>query len=530
MNNLSAHDHAQVRPLIAEAVNHLTAGRASDAGKCLHKALRLEAEHSDALHLLGLVEKQLGNDTKAIALIERALVFAPGHPVFHNNLGNLLLDRGNTKAAIQHYERAALSDPNYAEARYNLSIVLERVGLAEQALERYRQAVKINPNYHQAHHNLGTTLESLGQMEGALSAYRTALSVSPGYAKAHYRIALASPHTLNDRETQAMERLLPQVDPGSDAAVHLHFGLAKAYDDIDRPDDAFAQWSMGNKAKRASYDYDVGNAVQLHEQIVATFSNEFFEAWSHIGSVGSDDSAPIFVVGMPRSGTTLVEQILASHSRVSGAGELPYMSDIVRDMSPNSNSVPYPEVIVGLSDTDVWLAAEEYLRRLHLRAPGANRIVDKMPGNFLYIGMIKLMVPNARIIHCVRNPAATCFSCYTHLFNAPQRFTYDLTELGTYYRSYRRLMAHWYRVLPGYIHDFHYEKLVTDQESETRRLLDFCELEWDEACLSFHETQRPVRTASATQVRQPLYTSALTDWRRYEEHLVPLLETLGETA
>ena len=222
-----------------------------------------------------------------------------------------------------------------------------------------------------------------------------------------------------------------------------------------------------------------------------------------------------------------MEQILASHPRVSGAGELTVLRDIIRRTANDLDAGAYPEFVRALGKEHLRAAAQEYLRELRARSPSDSRVVDKMPGNFLYVGMIKLMLPNARIIHCVRDPVATCFSCYTQLFNSPQRFTYDLAELGTYNSSYRRLMAHWHQVLPGQIFDLHYEDLIADQEVLTRRLLEFCGLEWAESCLAFHETQRPVRTASATQVRQPIYKRALTGWRNYEEHLVPLLEALG---
>ena len=498
--------------------------RIGDADHCLNEALLVVPEHPEVLHLLGVVAQQRGNHSKAVGLIERALDRIPHHPIFHNNLGNILLDAGDSNTAIDHYRQAIEVEPAYVDAHFNLGVALERRDQVQEAIASYRKTLTLNAEYLEARHNLGAILESLGDVKGALVEYRKAIVASPDYARAYYRIASAAPALLEKSERQAMEVLLSKLDPASDPAIHLHFGLASAYAEVGRADDAFAHWESGNREKRSTYTYDVADSTQFHQRIADQFPPEPFNTRA---GQGHDDDAPIFVVGMPRSGTTLVEQILASHPRVSGVGELTILRDIIRGIGNNLDAGDYPEFIRTLDPDHLRLAAQEYLQELRARAPSAPRVVDKMPGNFLYVGMIKLMLPNARVIHCVRNAAATCFSCYAQLFNSPQRFTYDLTELGTYYASYRRLMAHWHQVLPGRIFDLHYEDLVADQETLTRRLLEFCGLDWDESCLAFHETQRSVRTASATQVRQPIYKSALTGWRNYEERLVPLLKALS---
>ena len=515
---------AQAQSLISEAIAHFANGQTGAADGCLNNALSLVPEHPEVLHLLGLAAKQQGAHLKAVGLIERALDRIPHHPIFHNNLGNILLDAGESKAAIDHYRQAIKFEPTYVDAHFNQGVALERQGLAQEAVASYRQTLTLNPEYVEARHNLGVALESLGHVEDALAEYRRALATSPDYARAYYRIASAAPGKLEEAERQAMEVLLSKLDSAGDAAIHLHFGLGAAYAEAGRSDDAYTHWESGNRKKRTTFNYDVADSTQFHQRIADQFTPEFFD--TRVGD-GHDDDTPIFIIGMPRSGTTLVEQILASHSQVSGAGELTVLRDIIRRMANDPDAGAYPEFVRTLGENHLRSAALEYLSELRTRAPSASRVVDKMPGNFLYAGMIKLMLPNARIIHCVRDAAATCFSCYTQLFNSPQRFTYDLAELGTYYSSYRRLMAHWHRVLPGQIFDLHYEDLVEDQEALTRRLLEFCGLEWDESCLMFHETQRPVRTASATQVRQPIYRSAVTGWRNYEERLAPLLEALG---
>ena len=515
---------AQAQALIAEALDHFAGRRVVDAENCLHQALNQAPDHPDALHLLGLAAKQRGNDDQAIDLIEQALDLVPQNPVFLSNLANILLDAGEVEAAIDHYRRALDAEPSYADAHFNLGIALERRGQTEDAITSYRKTLELDADFVAAIHNLGSALESLGRVEEALTEYRKAVSKSPEYARAYYRIASASNAELDENELSKMEDLLPTVEPTSDSAIHLHFGLARAYNNSGRIDAAFRQWVLGNRAKRATLDYDIQNITRFHERIAETFSQEFLHE-RH--GEGDDSDVPIFVVGMPRSGTTLVEQILASHPNVAAAGELPYLRDISRGLAAPSREKEFPENVSSLPEGEFKNLASDYIGRLRDWAPAAPHIIDKMPGNFLYVGLIKLMLPNSRIIHCVRDPMATCFSCYTHLFNSPQRFTYDLVELGIYYSSYRRLMAHWHRVAPERIFDLHYEDLVDEQEAEPRELLEFCYLDWNDSCLAFHKTNRAVRTASALQVRKPLYKSALDEWRRYQGHLSPLLEALN---
>ena len=514
---------AQIQSDISEALAYFANGQVADAEACLNRALLSVPEYPEVLHLLRVAAKLQGDHVKAAKLIERALDRVPHHTIFHNNLGNILLDAGESEAAINHYRQAIRAEPAYVDAHFNLGIGHERQGQTQEAIASYRQTLVLNPEYIEARHNLGSALESLGLIEDALIEYRKVIAISPDYARAYFRIAYATPDRVSETERQAMEHLLAKLDPSSDAAIHLNFGLGRAYADIGRPEDAFIQWEQGNKAKRATYIYDVANSTQLHQRIASEFTSGIFRTHAR---QGHEDDAPIFVVGMPRSGTTLVEQILSSHPRVSGAGELPIMRNVVLGISGQPAGRAYPESIGGLSEGSIHSAALEYLRALRARDASAPHIVDKMPGNFLYIGMIKLLLPNARIVHCVRDPIATCFSCFTQLFNAPQRFAYDLTELGTYHSSYRRLMSHWHRVLPGEIFDIRYEDLVEAQEATTRRLLEFCGLDWNDSCLTFHETQRSVRTSSAEQVRRPLYKSSVMGWRRYKEYLAPLLEAL----
>ena len=328
-----------------------------------------------------------------------------------------------------------------------------------------------------------------------------------------------------------MEALAAKTDGLSKTdRMQLDFALGKAYADLKDHDRSFRHLLAGNAAKRATIAYDEQAAFALFDRIESLFTPDLIAAKS---GGGDPSPMPIFIIGMPRSGTTLVEQIIASHPVVYGAGELQNFNDVVLTVrGPDGNSLPYPEFVAALDAAALqqigarYIALVRALAAKYERADTA-RITDKMPSNYYFAGLIHLALPNAKIIHTIRDPVDTCISCFSKLFSAEQNHTYDLSELGRYYRRYERLMAHWRSVLPaGCILDVRYEDIVSDVEQQARRIIAYCGLPWTDRCLSFHETERPVRTASATQVRQPIYSSAVGRWRVYEQHLGPLLDAL----
>jgi sulfotransferase family protein len=308
--------------------------------------------------------------------------------------------------------------------------------------------------------------------------------------------------------------------------LQLDFALGKAYSDLKDYPRAFAHLLAGNAAKRATISYDETSIFALFDRIEATFTRELIA--KKAGS-GDPSSLPIFVIGMPRSGTTLVEQIIASHPMVHGAGELQAFNDVILALrGPNGDAIPYPNFVPSLDASALQQIGARYLSAVRKLAPSGERVTDKMPSNYYFAGLIHLALPNAKIIHTVRNPVDTCLSCFSKLFTAEQNHTYDLAELGRYYKRYERLMAHWRRVLPAQcILDVRYEDVVADLEGQARRIIAYCALPWDERCLSFHKTDRAVRTASASQVRLPIYKGAVGRWRAYEKQLGPLLSALG---
>jgi Sulfotransferase family len=311
----------------------------------------------------------------------------------------------------------------------------------------------------------------------------------------------------------------------AEGRIHLHFALAKAYEDVDRAECAFQQLLAGNRLKRQQIGYDEAATLAMLDRVQERFTPDLIKA--HEG-YGEPSRVPVFIVGMPRSGTTLIEQILASHPLMFGAGELRLFDEIrtgILNVLPQSAALP--EMVANMTGEQVRTVGARYLAALQQFAPDAARITDKMPSNFLFAGLIHLALPNAIIIHAVRDPIDTCVSCFAKHFVKGHPYTYDLAELGRYYRHYQALMAHWHRVLPaGRILDVRYEDVVADLEGAARRIVDHCGLAWDPDCLAFHQTERPVRTASATQVRQPIYCNSVGRWRRYAALLPPLLAEL----
>jgi hypothetical protein len=334
----------------------------------------------------------------------------------------------------------------------------------------------------------------------------------------------------DDKHLLAIEEFLAKVETLKDEdQMHASFAAAKAYDDLKRYEEGFPYLIRANALKRKAVTYDEQAVLGLFERVECTFTADLVRAKS---GGGSTSRKPIFVLGMPRSGTTLIEQILASHPRVTGAGELKDMSDTINSVrGSDGQQAAYPEFVPVLSASELAKIGEAYATKLAERAPGAERITDKMPSNFYFLGLIHLALPGAKVIHTGRNPVDTCVSCFSKLFAGEQNQTYDLAELGRYYRAYHGLMAHWRAVLPkDAFLDVQYEEVVADTETQARRILDYCELEWSPRVLDFHRTERPVKTASARQVRQPIYGSSVQRWRNYEKFLGPLLNELGDLA
>ena len=446
-----------------------------------------------------------------------------------------LYAQGRVAGALDLCRRAVKMDPGDSGAHGNLGIVLAGLGKVEDAAASYERALAIEPQLVPVLCNLAVLKSETGKREEALALYRRILALAPDDAEAHHGLTLIKKFEPGDPDIAAMEELRGRPGLAEEKCMFLDFALAKALNNIGDHDRAFEAMASANRVKRATMDFDIAAEEALVDRIIGVFGEPLLD-----GGRESDlgDETPIFIVGMPRSGTTLVEQILASHTDVTGGGELNYFRDVVTgrgEAGPglqgiSSDGKGFPEGAAGLQPGDFRRLGETYLALLRGQAPEAPRITDKMPRNFFFAGLIRLALPGARIVHCTRNPVDTCLSCYQIHFPSGQEFTYDLTDLGRYYRLYRRLMDHWRAVLGDRMFHIAYEDLVAEPEKHMRALLDFAGLPWQDACLDFHKTERQIRTASAQQVRRPLYRTAVQRWKKYEKHLGPLLDALGPLA
>ena len=562
------------------------------AEACQTRAIALEPNMPAALNNLGSIQRERKNNTEAIAFYRRAIAADAKYTEPLNNLGALLVLESEYEEAREVLKQALQLAPSYSDAHCNLGFALNGLDEHVEAFSHFQTAIQLRPSYaeaylgiakvHQerhdlaaaekaarhgvllraekpdAHNVLGEILMEASQTQQAMECFDHALALDPTLTTAllgkgnllmemgdmvaaealmlqalegssNKQQIAARFSLIQVKKVQAgdanMAALLAAYEAGNLSKSDLqytHFALGKCYDDTKQYDLAMPHFIAACALKRKTLDYDAAFQAQTFDNTIATFSAENIERWR---GASNDSNVPIFVLGMPRSGTTLTEQIVASHPDVFGAGELHELLQMVnRDGS-------FPENMADISHAQISAWGAEYVASLRKYSADARHITDKMPSNFFAVGLIHTMLPNAKIVHVRRNPVDTCLSCFTRLFNRGQESTYDFAELGQYYTGYARLMQHWREVLPANAWlEVQYEDIVTDMEGQARRLIDFCGLEWNTACLDFHKTERSIRTASVTQVRQPIYTSSVARWRKYEAHLTPLLDALGSLA
>ncbi len=490
------------------------------------KAIALKPDFEDYYNR-GIALKELNRFEEALVSNDKAIALKPDFAEAYSNRGNALKELNRLEEALVSYDKAIALKPDFAEAHSNRGTALKELDRLEEALVSCDKAIALKPELATAYNNKGNVLKDLGRLDEARAAFLKAIDIDPMSADAYFNFADLKKFGPGDPHLAAMEKLVAKPEGLSEAdRMKLDFALGKAYGDLKDHRRSFQHLLAANAAKRATISYDEEEVLTRFDEIERTFARELIAAKS---DAGDPSQRPIFILGMPRSGSTLAEQILASHPMVHGAGELKTFGEIVLAIrQPIDAPVPYPEFVPVLDASALTSIGTRYLASVHERAPDGERVTDKMPSNYLFAGLIHLTLPNAKIIHTVRNPVDTCISCFSKLFTTGQNHTYDLGELGRYYKRYEHLMEHWRRVLPpSRILDVQYEDVVADLETQARRILAYCELPWDDRCLSFHETDRPVRTASATQVRQPLYKSSVGRWHEYEEFLGPLLTALG---
>ena len=554
-----------LKPGYAEAHNNLGYAlqmfdRHEEAAQHYQKALGINPDYPEARNNFGNALQALKRTEEAIEQYRKALALRPNYPEAHNNFASALAALNRHEEAIVHCEKALALAPNYPEARINLANALGALDHPQQAIAQYEKALAIDPANAEAHARLGHMWFLLGRTEDALTHYEMALTIKPGHvdalndrgsalrvlgrldeaildfervvvaaprkAAAYLNIATSKRITAGDLHLSAMMELARDMASLEvEHQIGLHFALGKAFADLGDHQQSFRHLLQGNSLKRQQIGYDEAITLKRFESIRAAFNAQLI---CDKEGLGDPSPLPVFIIGMPRSGTTLVEQIIASHPKVFGAGELPEFGNLTANLG-GPNGSKFPEAVAAMSREHLRELGAKYVHALRSRAPAAERVTDKMPVNFLHAGLIHLALPNACIIHTRRDPRDVALSCFSILFAAGQDYTYDLAELGRYIRAYQTLMEHWREVLPaGVMLEVEYEQVVGDLEEQARRIIAYCGLEWDDACLSFHKTKRPVQTASAVQVRQPIYTSSVGRWRLCEDQLKPLLEALQE--
>ncbi|MEQ1578995.1 MAG: sulfotransferase [Steroidobacteraceae bacterium] len=492
---------------------------------CL-KILTRRPDSADAFFLLAMIAAAHDNFLKAAELIERSLRIDPGNPEYHAQLGRCLIALQRPREAFEAAVRALSLDPHGALTLDTIGVVMTRAGAHAEALDPFRRAVAADATKAPYFYNLGASLQFTGDFTAAADAYRKALVVDPFYYRAWSSLAQVSRIPFTDAEVAQLNALLDEQSLDPDSELHLCHALAKQCEDVGRYGESFAYLERGKRRKREAIHYAFESDRALFsaaKRPIATRAN------ARPGSCDSHE--PIFIVGMPRTGTTLVERILSSHPAVFAAGELTNLAlALKREARTSSRLVLDPETLAAAETVDLARVGSEYVASTRPRTGHTPHFIDKMPLNFFYAGLIHRALPNAKIICLRRNPLDTALSNYRQLFATSfsyYNYAYDLLDAGRYFIEFDVLAKHWLQTIPGNYCEVHYESVVADTESEARRLVAFCGLDWDPACLAFEQNAAPVATASSVQVRQPIYRTAVERWRKYERELEPLKALLA---
>ena len=515
-------------PALMAAATALGTGDLPQAEQKLRERLRSMPMDVAAMRMLAELGARVGRNEQALALLEDCLRLAPGFAMARHNYA-LVLDRCNRhEDALVEVETLLAADPGNPNLQNLKAVVLGKLGDYGNAIRLYESILDRRPKEPRVWMSLGHALKTEGQTDRAIIAYRRAIELNPGFGGAWWSLANLKTMRFDAGDIAAMQRQLRHGGLDDDQRLHFEFALGKAQEDAGEYADSFAHYAKGNALRRAQLPYDAEQNAQRRRRAQATYTREFFAGRS---GAGHDDASPVFVVGMPRAGSTLVEQILSSHPQVEATMELPDIIAITRDLrvrSKQPEATSYHDIVANMDPAAFKALGQRYIETTRIqRKQGRPFFIDKMPNNFAHVGLIQLILPNAKIIDARRHPLACGFSNFKQHFARGQNFSYDLTDMGRYYADYVALMAHFDAVLPGRIHRVIYEQMVDDTEAEVRSLLAYCGLEFDERCLRFFENDRAVRTASSEQVRQPIYREGVDQWRHYESWLYPLKLALG---
>ncbi len=502
-------------PELLDAVKLMREGKIGQAEHIVRNLLKKFPADVSAIRVLADIGVKLGKLKDASHLLARSLELAPDFHAARHSYAMVLLRSQKPEAAIIEAEKLLAQEPNNPNFLTLKGSILVRIGDHKEAIKIYEKVLSHYPNQARAQMSYGHTLKTVGRLDESIEAYRKCIRLSPEVGEAYWSLASLKTFRFNDEDIESMRQQVTAEGGDADDQSHLAFALGKALEDRAEYEESFRFYRRGNAIRRIEHRHDPRVNVLESVRQVRALDKAFFEQRKGWGYTAPD---PIFIVGLPRAGSTLLEQILASHSQVEGTTELPDIITISSKLGNKSRDNPsgkYPEILAELSPEKCRELGESYLETTRIQRSDTPFFIDKMPNNFRHIGLIHLILPNSRIIDARRHPMGGCFSGFKQLFARGQTFTYGLEDIGKYYRDYLKLMDHWDAVLPGRVHRVQYEEMVADTEGQIRALLDYCELDFEEQCLRFYETDRAVRTPSAEQVRKPIYKEGLEQWRNF---------------
>ena len=514
------------KPLVA-VTDLIAQGKLIKAEQLCKAFMQKVPRNIEGMRLLADIGSRLGVLEDAEFLLESAVEFAPDHTKARIDYIQVLRKRQNYQESLRQAKLLLDADPSNPQFQSVFAVESMQSGDYDTALSMFESILKILPEDPVTLTSRGHALKTQGQTEDAIDSYRRAIKKYAAHGEAYYSLANLKLFSFSDEEIQAMEAQESNLGISHQSRIYLNFALGKAYEDKSLFDKAFMFYERGNAFKKSQSRYKASDLTAEFKAQTEVFDDAFIASHANTGFTSPD---PIFIVGLPRSGSTLLEQILASHSQVDGTMELPNMLALAQKLRRGERMSAvnhYPGILKELPAEQFLEFGEKFIDETRVHRGSAPFFIDKMPNNFRHVGLIKLMLPNAKIIDARRHPMGSCFSGFKQLFAEGQEFTYGLEEVGTYYRDYIELMDHWDKVLPGQVLRVQYEEVVADLDTQVRRILDYCGLEFEESCINFHETDRSVRTPSSEQVRQPIYQSGVEQWKNFESNLDPLKQALG---
>ena len=509
--------------LLYKGVRHLHASRYRKAEDAFKKVLIEDENNIDALRFMGILAFKSGNHDIAEAMLTKALKLDPTYSLVWANLAQVFSVTGQLDKAKKSFKNILNMEPKNGLIWAEYGTVLTKLANYEEGRDAYLKALEFKPDSPRVHLSLGHVYKTMGEIDNSIDSYKNTILQNNLSGEAYWSLANLKTYSFSENEIKDMEDTL-KGDMSDIERSQMHFALGKAYEVKKDFDKSFKNYYEGNKVKKGLIKYSSDDTTDNTKRILNFFNKENIQK---LAKSSTEDRDPIFVLGMPRSGSTLVDQIISSHSKVDGTQELPNIIKIAAELNTN-NQNNYPEVLKELDESKLSNLGKDYISETAWARDSAPFFIDKMPNNFIHIGLIKTILPNAKIIDTRRDPMDTCFSCFKQFFARGQLFTYSLEDLGNYYTDYIRAMNHWHNVYGKDIYTVHYDNVINETEETIRELVDYCELPFEKECLEFYNSSRPVKTPSAEQVRQPIYKSGLNYWKNYEKHLLPLKKIIDE--